>query len=67
MNPELFQIISNSFSKEIGEVKLKADESRNLLLRALYLLENLIIENNSNNLNAIKRLYEDIKELIVNK
>ena len=67
MNLDLYKLFTDPFSRQNGQNKLKIDESKDLLLRSLYLLENIIIENNSNNLNATKRLYEDIKEFILNK
>jgi hypothetical protein len=67
MNLDLYKLFTDSFSRQNGLNKLKADESKDLLMRSLYLLENIIIENNSNNLNATKRLYEDIKDFILNK
>ena len=67
MNLDLYKLFTDSFSRQNGLNKLKADQSKDLLMRSLYLLENIIIENNSNNLNATKRLYEDIKDFILNK
>ena len=67
MNLDLYKLFTDPFSRQNGQNKLKIDESKDLLMRSLYLLENIIIENNSNNLNATKRLYEDIKEFILNK
>jgi hypothetical protein len=67
MNIDLYKLFTDSFSRQNGLNKLKADQSKDLLMRSLYLLENIIIENNSNNLNATKRLYEDIKDFILNK
>jgi hypothetical protein len=67
MNLDLYKLFTDPFSRQNGQNKLKIDESKDLLMRSLYLLENIIIENNSNNLNATKRLYEDIKDFILNK
>jgi len=67
MNLDLYKLLTDPFSKQNGQNKLKIDESRDLLMRALYLLENIIIENNSNNLNATKRLHQDIKDFILDK
>lgn len=67
MNLDFYQLLTSPFNKENNQNKIKVDQSRDLLMRALYLLENIIIENNSNNLNATKRLHQDIKDFILNK
>ena len=69
MNFDLYDIMSKAVRFEIGSNKLKADASKELLYKTLYLLEALIAENpNSNNMNSIKMLYDNIKDfLLINK
>jgi len=67
MNIDFYQSLLSPFTKLAGINKLKADASRDLLYKTMYALEALITENpNSNNMNAIKMLYEDIKDFLVN-
>jgi hypothetical protein len=67
MNLDLYDMFSKTFNRELGANKLKADASKELLYKALYLLEALIVEKpNSNNLNSIDMLYKDIKDFLTN-
>jgi len=67
MNIDFYQSLLSPFTKLSGINKLKADASKDLLYKAMYLLEALIAENpNSNNMNSIKMLYENIKDFLVN-
>jgi hypothetical protein len=67
MNLDLYDMFSKTFNREIGTNKLKADASKELLYKSLYLLEALIAEKpNSNNLNSIDMLYKDIKDFLTN-
>jgi hypothetical protein len=67
MNLDLYDMFSKTFNRELGTNKLKADASKELLYKALYLLEALIAEKpNSNNLNSIDMLYKDIKDFLTN-
>lgn len=67
MNLDLYDIFSKTFNRELGANKLKADASKELLYKSLYLLEALIAEKpNSNNLNSIDMLYKDIKDFLTN-
>ena len=67
MNLDLYDIFSKTFNRELGANKLKADASKELLYKSLYLLEALIAEKpNSKNLNSIDMLYKDIKDFLTN-
>jgi len=67
MNIDFYQSLLSESTKESNLNKLKVDASKELLHKALYLLEALIAENpNSNNMNSIKMLYENIKDFLVN-
>ena len=67
MNLDLYDMFSKTFNRELGANKLKADASKELLYKSLYLLEALIAEKpNSNNLNSIDMLYKDIKDFLTN-
>ena len=66
MNIDFYQSLLSPFTKLSGINKLKVDASKDLLYKAMYLLEALIAENpNSNNMNSIKMLYENIKDFLV--
>jgi len=67
MNIDFYQSLLSPFTKIAGSNKLKADASKELLYKTLYLLESIIAENpNSINMNAIKLLYDNIKDFLVN-
>lgn len=67
MNLDLYDMFSKTFNRELGANKLKADASKELLYKSLYLLEALIAEKpNSNNLNSVNMLYKDIKDFLTN-
>lgn len=67
MNIDFYQSLLSPFSKESNLNKLKVDASKELLHKTLYLLEAIIAENpNTNNMNSIKMLYENIKDFLVN-
>jgi hypothetical protein len=67
MNIDFYQSLLSPFTKLSGINRLKVDASKDLLYKAMYLLEALIAENpNSNNMNSIKMLYENIKDFLVN-
>ena len=67
MNLDFFDLLTKPLGIQSSLNKLKADASKELLYKALYLLEALIAENlNSNNLNSINMLYKDIKDFLTN-
>lgn len=67
MNIDFYQSLLSPFTKLSGINKLKVDASKDLLYKTMYLLEALIAENpNTNNMNSIKMLYENIKDFLVN-
>ena len=67
MNLDFFDLLAKPLGIQSNLNKLKADASKELLYKALYLLEALIAENpNSNNLNSINMLYKDIKDFLTN-
>jgi len=67
MNIDFYQSLLSPFAKLSDLNKLKVDASKDLLYKTMYLLEALIAENpNSNNMNSIKMLYENIKDFLVN-
>lgn len=67
MNLDFFDIVAKPFGIQASLNKLKVDASRELLHKALYLLEAIINENpNTNNMNGIKMLYQNIKDFLVN-
>lgn len=67
MNIDFYQSLLSPFAKLSNLNKLKVDASKDLLYKTMYLLEALIAENpNSNNMNSIKMLYENIKDFLVN-
>lgn len=67
MNIDFYQSLLSPFTKESSLNKLKIDASKELLHKSLYLLEAIIAENpNTNNMNSIKMLYENIKDFLVN-
>lgn len=67
MNIDFYQSLLSTFTKDVGLNKLKVDASRELLYKSMYLLEALIDENpNSNNMNSVKMLYQNIKDFLVN-
>lgn len=67
MNLDLYQALLSPFTKDSSINKLKVDASKDLLYKSMYLLEALIDENpNSNNMNSVKMLYQNIKDFLVN-
>lgn len=67
MNLDFFDLITKPLGIQSSLNKLKADASKELLYKSLYLLEALIAENsNTNNMNGIKMLYQNIKDFLVN-
>lgn len=67
MNIDFYQSLLSESTKESNLNKLKIDASKELLHKSLYLLEAIIAENpNTNNMNSIKMLYENIKDFLVN-
>jgi hypothetical protein len=67
VNLDFFDLLTKPLGIQSSLNKLKADASKELLYKALYLLEALIAENlNSNNLNSINMLYKDIKDFLTN-
>lgn len=67
MNLDFVDLITRPLGIQSNLNKLKADASKELLHKALYLLEAIIAENpNTNNMNAIKMLYQNIKDFLVN-
>jgi len=67
VNLDFFDLIAKPLGIQSSLNKLKADASKELLYKSLYLLEALIAENpNTNNMNSIKMTYENIKDFLVN-
>jgi hypothetical protein len=67
MNLDFIDMITKPLGIQMGQAKLKIDDSKELLYKSMYMLEAIINENpNTNNMNGIKMLYQNIKDFLVN-
>jgi len=67
MNLDFVDLITRPLGIQSSLNKLRVDASKELLYKTLYLLEALLAENsNTNNMNSIKMLHQNIKDFLVN-